>query len=136
MTYSEEQNEMFQLIRRQLHFLHDSAVTAPRKAIVQGKAGGRKSTAEKNTITIPSESLVPNSYVVLALTGDVASNIHASAQTIRSALRTHRKFTCMRDFQGKAERKLQLEMETLKFIFIDEYFMIGWRMSAASQMKF
>lgn len=95
----------------------------PRRVIVQGKAGCGKSTLIQAMTARLEQAFGPGSFRLLAPTGASADNIRAN--TIHRGLDIPVIVDDFAPLSGEHAMNFQLEMDEVRFVFVDEYSMIG-----------
>lgn len=94
-----------------------------KRQIVQGKAGTGKSTLINAMVSRITLKLGPDAVCVCAPTGAAAININGN--NIRSEFKLPHQRSLFQPLQGEQISKFQHDKRNLRFVIIDEMFMVG-----------
>ncbi|KAK3925970.1 LOW QUALITY PROTEIN: ATP-dependent DNA helicase pfh1 [Frankliniella fusca] len=122
ITFTGEQQNILDYVEFQLNWIkHNSDSHIGKKVIVQGKAGTGKSLVIAAIVRRINEVLGSGSVLVLGPTGICALNVNGS--TIHSKLQIDTKN--FKELKGPALCDFVKSFESVRFIIIDEYSMVG-----------
>ncbi|KAK3924474.1 ATP-dependent DNA helicase, partial [Frankliniella fusca] len=129
-TLSPDQKHVMAILNRQIEFCKNSTnsnLKIPRLIICEGFAGSGKSILLQSMVQTIESELGLGSALVLAPTG--SSALHVNGQTIHSALRLNwRELANMPDLKGESLFKWREKYQNVKFVFIEEYSMVGCKL--------
>ncbi|KAK3910147.1 ATP-dependent DNA helicase [Frankliniella fusca] len=127
---SPDQNNVLLLLQRQIKSLKGQSsenYPLPRISLCEGFAGTGKSILLQTMVKLVDSDLGAGSSWVLAPTG--SSALHVNGQTIHSAIRLNwADFGNVPDLKGESLFKWREKHEKVKFIFIEEYSMVGCKL--------
>ncbi|KAK3907761.1 ATP-dependent DNA helicase [Frankliniella fusca] len=129
-TLSPDQNYVMTILSRQIDsILDNSSITykVPRICVCEGFAGSGKSVLLQSMVESVNSKLGCESAWVMAPTG--SSALHVNGQTIHSAVRlSWQDVGNMPDLKGETLFKWREKYEKVKFVFIEEYSMVGCKL--------